>query len=57
MYGCSYVVDLFKDAMKRLQFAHVRSIACRGRLRNLLADYSTVGLCCCNGFLVHIESR
>ena len=29
-----------------LQFTHVRSFACRGRLRNLLADCSTVGPSC-----------
>ena len=46
MYGGSHVVDFFKHAMMRLQFAHVRCFACRGRLRNLLADCSTVGLCC-----------
>jgi len=26
------------------QFAHVRSFACRGRLRNLVADCCTLGL-------------
>ena len=30
----------------RLQFAHVRSFACKGKLRNLLADCSAVGLYC-----------
>ena len=30
----------------RLQFTHVRSFACKGRLPNLLADCSTVGLYC-----------
>jgi len=30
----------------RLQFTHVRSFACKERLRNLRADCSTVILCC-----------
>jgi len=29
-----------------LQITHVRPFSCRGRLRNLLADCSIVGLCC-----------
>jgi len=33
-------------AVMRLQFTHVCSFACRGRLRNLRADCSTVGLYC-----------
>ena len=40
------MVNLFEHAMMRLQFAHVRFCACRGKLRNLLADCSAVGLCC-----------
>jgi len=28
------------------QFAQVRSFACRGRMRNLLADCCTLGLYC-----------
>ena len=37
MYGGSYVVNslnLLKHAMMRLQFVHVHSFDCRGRLRN-----------------------
>jgi len=37
MYSGSYVansLNFFKHAMMRLQFAHVRSFDCRGRLRN-----------------------
>jgi len=30
----------------RAGLAHVRSFACRGRLRNLLADCCTLGLFC-----------
>jgi len=33
-------------AMMRLQFARALSFACRGRLRTLLEDCSTVGLYC-----------
>ena len=33
MYRCSYVVNLFKDAMMRLQFAYVRSFACRAEMK------------------------
>jgi len=33
-------------AWMRLQFAHVRSFDCRGRLQNKLANCSAVGLCC-----------
>jgi len=34
------------DAVMGLQFTHVCSFACRGRLWNLRADCSTVGLYC-----------
>jgi len=33
-------------AVMSLQFTHVRSVPCRGRLRNLLADCSILGLDC-----------
>jgi len=33
-------------AVMKLQFTHVRSFACRGRLRNLRADCFTVRLYC-----------
>jgi len=34
------------QAIMRLQFAHVRSFTCRGKLWNLLVDCSIVGLYC-----------
>jgi len=51
---CRYDTDTAQEpgslfwchAMMSLQFAHVRSFACRGRLQNLLADCSTIGLYC-----------
>jgi len=46
MYDGLHVVNLFKYAMMILQFANVRSFACRSRLRNLLADCFHVGICC-----------
>jgi len=42
MYCGSYVVNLFKHAMMRLQFAHVRSFACRSKFAKLAG-----GLFCC----------
>jgi len=43
---CLYEIDLLKAAMMRLQLAHVCFFASRVRLRNLPANYSTVGICC-----------
>ena len=37
---------LWCHAILSLQFTHVRYIACRGRLRNLGADSSKIGLHC-----------
>jgi len=35
-----------QTAVMSLQFTHVRSFACRGKLRNSEANFSAIGLCC-----------
>jgi len=44
--GSQTQIHCSRSCVVSLQFFHVRSFACRGRLPNLKADYSTVRLCC-----------
>jgi len=42
-------------AVMSLKFTHARSVPCRGRLRNLLADCSILGLYCVNSMATNLE--